>query len=101
VAQIPGSSPRLQPQVRSVLKLPRNFDWDSSVKYVSALPAENVHGYLRLDSRLAWRLGESLELSVIGQNLSSGRHFEFIDFTGIYLKTEVSRSVSAKLAWRF
>jgi iron complex outermembrane receptor protein len=97
----PGSSPRYQPEVRSLLKLAKNLEWDSSLKYVSALPSINIPGDLRVDSRLGWRPGEALEFSIVGQNLTSGRHMEFIDTAGIFLRTEVARSVAARITWRF
>ena len=96
-----GSSPRFQPQVRSLVNVRRNLDWDSSVKFVSALPALNVPGYLRVDTRLGWKVSESVEVSFIGQNLTMRRHEEFTDLSGLFLTTEVARSAFARVTWRF
>lgn len=101
VPGIPGTSPHYQPQVRSLVNIRRNLEWDSSVKYVSTLTWLSVPGYLRIDSRLGWKFGERGEISLVGQNLSSGRHIEFVDFAQNFLSTEVARSVSAKITWRF
>ena len=101
LALVPGSSPRFQPQVRSEFNLRRNLEWDSSVKYVSPLTGLAVPAYTRFDSRLAWRAGESLEISVIGQNLLTPHHVEFVDISNYFLNTQVKRSVFAKLTWRF
>ena len=81
----------------------RNLDWDASAAWTSPLanvPFYNVPGYTRVDSRLGWRAGESLEFSVVGQNLASPRHLEFADTLGIN-GTLVARSVFAKVRWRF
>jgi len=98
---IPGDAPRHQAQVRSQLNLGKRFDWDGSLKYVSQLRGQAIPGYFRLDTRFAWRLNNAWELSVTGQNLSSGRHFEFIDISGLFLSTAATRQAFAKLTWRF
>jgi hypothetical protein len=56
--------------------------------------------YTRLDSRLGWRLGESLELSIVGQNLLSPDHAEYHDAFAI-LHSLMARSVFGKVTWRF
>ena len=101
LSSVPGTSPRYQPQLRSLVNLHRNVEWDSSVKYVSALTSLAIPGYVRVDSRLGWKLAESAEISIVGQNLSSGRHIEFFGFAGTYLPTEIARSVFAKMTWRY
>jgi iron complex outermembrane receptor protein len=93
-----GDSPRHQFQVRGHLRLPRNLEWDASAAWTS--PLANVPAYTRVDSRLGWRAGESLEFSVVGQNLTSPRHLEFADTLEIN-PTLVVRSVFARAQWRF
>jgi iron complex outermembrane receptor protein len=82
VAGTPGTAPRYQLQGRSLLSLRKNFEWDSGRKFVSALATQNVPGYLPVDSRLGWRVDESFEISLTGQDLGSGRHIEFVDLSG-------------------
>jgi len=101
LGQISGSSPKQQFEIRSMLSLRKNIEWDSSLKYVSSLQALNIPGYARLGTRIGWRLGESLELSVSGQNLATRRHLEFLDNSGLFMQTEVARTVFAKLTWRY
>jgi iron complex outermembrane receptor protein len=101
IAQIAGYSPGQQFEIRSLLSLRKNIEWDSSLKYVGRLGALNIPGYARLDTRLGWRPGESWELSISGQNLSARRHLEFLDDSGLFLQTEVARTVSVKLTKRF
>lgn len=77
ISLIAGNSPRQQFEIRSMLTLPKNLEWGSSIKYVSNLVSQGLPGYARLDTRLGWRVGESWELSVSGQNLAARRHLEF------------------------
>ncbi len=101
IEQIPGDSPQHQFQIRSLLNLRRNVEWDSSLMYVSALSHLAIPSYVRLDSRLGWRLGEFIEISLVGQNLLTPRHLEFFDASGTILHTEVERSIFGKITWRF
>jgi iron complex outermembrane recepter protein len=96
----PGTSPNHQFQVRSLLDLPHHLEWDNTLEYVSKLVVGSVPAYARLDSRLGWRVGEFVELSVVGQNLLSPRQAEFFD-TDSLNRTLVERSVFAKVTWRF
>jgi diguanylate cyclase (GGDEF)-like protein/PAS domain S-box-containing protein len=96
-----GDSPKQQFEIRSLLNLRRNLEWDSSLKYVASLGTQNIPAYARLDLRLGWKLGESTELSLSGQNLTSRRHFEFFDNSGLFTASEIARSVFGKLTWRF
>ncbi len=96
----PGTSPDHQFQVRSLLDLPHRLEWDNTLGYVSKLAVGSVPAYTRLDSRIGWRLGEFVELSVVGQNLLTPRYAEFFD-TDSLNHTLVQRSVFAKVTWRF
>lgn len=96
-----GSSPSHQFEIRSMLNLRGNIEWDNSLKYVSSLPGQNIAAYARLDTRLGWKLGEYLELSICGQNLGQRQHLEFLDTSSGLLSTEVHRAVFAKLTWRY
>jgi iron complex outermembrane recepter protein len=100
IDQLPGYSPKRSYQVRSFLKLWRSFEWDQTVGYTSRLATGNIPGFVRLDIRFGWRIGESLDLSIGGQNLLTPRHAEFPD---IHLIDHMSdqRSVFGKVTWRF
>jgi iron complex outermembrane receptor protein len=58
-----------------------------------------VPGYTRFDARLAWHPAEYVELSVVGQNLTNGRHLEFM--TSGRVSSEARRSVYGKITWQF
>ncbi|MDP9053490.1 MAG: TonB-dependent receptor [Acidobacteriota bacterium] len=98
VLQPSTDSPRNQFQIRGHLRLRRNLQWDASAAWTS--PLAGVPGYTRIDSRLGWRAGESLEFSLVGQNLASPRHLEFADAL-VLNPTLVVRSVFARVQWRF
>lgn len=103
LAVIATSSPRNQFQVRSFLNATHRLDWDSTLAYVGVLENGGVGStaaYTRLDTRLGYRIGESIELSVVGQNLLTPQHLEFHWVYPIY-PVEIQRSVFAKVTWRF
>jgi len=93
-----GDSPRRQFQIRSSVSLPHHVDWDSTLYSISNL--DNTAAYQRVDARLAWRPGESVEFSLVGQNLLTPRHFEFGDGLEVNI-VPVERSVYGKVTWRF
>jgi iron complex outermembrane receptor protein len=95
-----GVSPNHQFQVRSLLDLAHHLEWDNTLGYVGKLAFGNIPAYARVDSRIGWRVGEYLELSIVGQNLLTPRHTEFADTESLY-HTLVERSVFGKLTWRF
>jgi iron complex outermembrane receptor protein len=95
-----GYSPKHQAQLRSTLDLPGPLEWDTSAYYVGALRYGPVPGYTRLDTRVGWQAGESMEFSVAGQNLLTPRHNEFGDGNQVHL-TQVERSIVGKVTWRF
>ncbi len=97
----PGASPNHQFQVRSQLDLPHHLEWDSTLAYVSKLSVGSIPAYARLDSRIGWRVGEFVELSVVGQNLLTARHAEFSEATYPTVYTLVERSVFGKVTLRF
>ncbi len=98
-----GRSPKQQWNLRSYLNLnlPGNLEFDTAVYYVGRLSDTGVPSYTRLDSRLGWRPAESLEISLVLQNLLDARHLEFGSTGQAVDATQVKRSVHGKLTWRF
>lgn len=94
-----GDAPKHAYTIRSQVTLPRNLEWDTSFYFVGALPDQGISAYDRLDTRLGWRLGETSEVSVVGQNLLAPRHGEFGDDAPLH--TLAQRSLFAKLEWHF
>ena len=98
--QFLGDSPKMQAQVRSTMNLPHRLEWDSFWSYVGPLRTGPVPSYVRVDTRLGRRIGESGEFSIGGQNLLTPHHPEFLDALQTH-EADASRSVFAKLTWRF
>ena len=95
------TSPTEQFNFRSYLNLPQNIHLDTMLYFVGGLSTFSVPAYTRLDSRIAWRPAERLELSVIGQNLLQPSHLEFTSANQGILATQVKRSFYGKVTWRF
>ena len=95
-----GDAPKHMLQVRSEFNLAKNVDFDNSLYYSARLRSTGAPSRARFDSRIAWRAGESLEFSVVGQNLLRPRTLEFGDAFAV-LGTEAERSFFGKISWRF
>jgi iron complex outermembrane receptor protein len=97
------NSPENQAQVRSLIDLPRNFEWDTTAFYVGRLRDGGdgpVPAYVRLDTRLGWRPKPSLEFSIAGQNLLTPLHAEFHNAYEVR-RSLVERSVFGGITWHF
>ena len=96
-----GSSPRNQFSLRSLIDLPWNVQFDSTLRYVDALRTPQIPSYVTLDVRLAWMPCKDLEIAVVGRNLLENRHSEFAPtFVGTQ-RTEVERSFYGSVVWHF
>jgi iron complex outermembrane receptor protein len=95
-----GDNPRHMFQVRSLLNLSKNFDFDTSLYYTAKLSVGSVPSHTRVDVRLAWRPREKIEFSLVGQNLLGQRSLEFAD-ANLFRETEPLRSVFGKITWHF
>lgn len=92
------NQPEHQVVLRSVLDLPADVEFDTSVYWVDGLGAvvptlrsNNVRQYWRVDLRLGWQPVEWLELALVGQNVNDARHAEYFDVQGNQ-STQVPRS---------
>ena len=96
-----GQSPRHQFFAQSSIDLPKHFEQDLSLRYVDKLPSLNIPGYYSLDFHLGWRPGTHWELSLVGHDLLNSRHLEFIPEFINTTPTQVQRTVSGRIAWKF
>ena len=97
---VPTSFPQNMFEVRSQLNLSRKMEFDQSVYYTARLPGGSIPGHTRLDLRLSRRMGEWVELSLVGQNLLRPRTAEYGD-SSYLVGTQSVRSVYGKITWRF
>jgi iron complex outermembrane receptor protein len=96
-----ANTPSSQVQAQSLLTLHNAWDVDVTAYLAGAAIRGTVPGYTRLDTRLAWRASDRLELSLVGQNLLDARHVEFAgDATGV-IKTVARRAAYVKARWTF
>jgi iron complex outermembrane receptor protein len=65
------------------MDLPKNFEFDPALYYVSRIDQRNVSDYARLDLRLAWKPRDWVELSMKVENLLQESHAEFGDDLGL------------------
>jgi iron complex outermembrane recepter protein len=92
------NDPDYQWQLRSSLDLPRDFQFDLQLRRVDALPNPQVPAYTELDLRLAWLVGNGLELAIAGRNLLHDQHPEYGDAA---TRSEIERSVYGQMRWHF
>jgi hypothetical protein len=64
------------------------------------MPNGSVPSYASLDTRLAWKLGESTEISLVGQNLLRPGTVQFGETLNL-VGTPAQRSVFGKITWSF
>lgn len=93
-----GSSPHHQIVIESSVDLPKRLEFDQTLRYVSALPAQRVGAYETADVRFSWRAFRSAEFSVVGQNLFQPHHPESAGDPGPLVGVE--RAVYGKITWR-
>jgi len=101
-----NKTPRQQFNARATFKLPYDVEFTTSAYYVDKIAAidlntgNDVPAYTRVDARLAWKPLDSLELSLVGQNLLDNAHQEFSGF--LYQgSSQVPRTVYGNITWKF
>ena len=100
VTQVPGQNPAQQFQIRSSLALPKHLEWSGSMSHVGSLDSTGVPSYARVDTRVGWSVGESLEFSIVGQNLLRPEHVEYFQAHGVS-PSQIGRSVFGRIMWHF
>ncbi len=61
----------------------------------------SIPAYTRLDTRLGWGIGESAEMSIVGQNLFDPHHPEFQSQSQSFVTTQAKRGVYGEIRWQF
>ena len=104
-----GATPNHQLSLRSNYAFGQGLNLDLSARYVSktlhyglnVLEPVVIQPYTALDARLAWQVDRQLELAVIGKNLLTNRHTEFIDTLPYTRAYDVQRTLFFTALWRF
>jgi iron complex outermembrane receptor protein len=100
LASMNSLSPRHLFQMRSSLGLSRRVEWEQQVVWQSDAPSATARQHTRVDARLTWRARESIEVSLVGQNLLARGIAEFVDVYAIVGGLS-GRRVFGKVAWTF
>lgn len=96
------NTPQHQVGITSRYSFNEDIEWDNFAYYVDELGSGSsiIPAYWQLDSRLAWRPSEGIELSLVGKNLLDDRHPEFSGFV-YQSQIEVPRTVFGKVTLQF
>jgi outer membrane receptor for ferrienterochelin and colicin len=82
------------------MNLASNVVWEADLRDIGELHDPQIPAYVELNSRLSWKVCESLELAVGGMNLLQKRHLEY-EPDGATFGDEVERSFYVETKWRF
>jgi iron complex outermembrane receptor protein len=96
---VEDDSPRHQARLHAGATLAERVDVDLSAAYTAPLRKQQIPAYVRVDARLAWRLGTHASIAVGGRNLTDAAHQEFGSTLG-EMPTLVRRSAYVQLGWR-
>ncbi|HMO65736.1 MAG TPA: TonB-dependent receptor, partial [Verrucomicrobiota bacterium] len=97
-----GKDPEQQFFLRGSLDLPGDVQFDAWARYVDGIPGIAVPAYFEVDLRLAWQATRWLEVAVVGQNLCSPDHQEFVSpGNTVTQATAAPRSVYGQFTLRF
>jgi iron complex outermembrane receptor protein len=90
---VTDDAPERQSYIRAAISLPARVELDAAVRYVSALRATSVPSYITGDARIGFRLWR-MNASVVGRNLMSRRHVEYVPELFALGRSAVERSVT-------
>ncbi|MFN0025143.1 MAG: TonB-dependent receptor plug domain-containing protein [Parvularculaceae bacterium] len=97
-----GADPTHTANLRSLFDITKRVKLDTAVRFVDDIDGFAIDSYVAIDTRLAWRPNDKLEIAVTGRNLTDGAHFEFgTDPSFSTVPTSVERSVFASLSGKF
>ena len=94
---IAGDDPEAQYSLRSSVDLPKGFNANVWIRYVSSLPSPAVPYYATVGATLGWAY-RNVEVTLSGQDLSETRHAEFGDAAQL---KEIPRSAALRLGAHF
>ena len=72
-----GDDPHHQASLRSSMNIWDDVTFDADFRYVGALPDPKLPEYVELNSRLGWKISDTLSLALSGFNLLHGHHLEY------------------------
>jgi iron complex outermembrane receptor protein len=93
--------PRRQAGLQIGVDVSPTVEFDALLRYVDRLPSVQVDEYVNLDLRVGWHPRPDLELTLALQNLLSPSHKEFAPTLIQAPVSEIQRSASFEVKWRF
>lgn len=87
--------------VRSNYDISDKLELNLWLRYTSNIAFYDIPGYVTMDAKLIWKPTRNLDLFVVGQNLFSHQHREFVADSAPVLPSLVPRGVYAGVQWRF
>ena len=87
--------------LRSSMNLPNQWYFDFWIRGMSNMKNAGVPGYTALDMRLAKKINDNLELSLVAQNLFDKQRAEFTEVFSGLSATEIEESWYAQIRWSF
>ncbi len=100
-AEIDNETPENQFRISSAYDITEDLELNAALYVVEQAKDSLASAYARLDVGATCRVGDHLELSVWGQNLTEDEHIEQGNTTFLSERAEVPRSVYVQATWRF
>ena len=96
-----GDAPAYQWRGHSALSIGPRAQTDLLIFYVGPLGRLGIPAYTRADVRFEWKLTSRVAATVQGQNLLSPAHAEFLMDATTIGSTQMPRSATFRVTWRF
>ena len=87
--------------LRSSMNLSHQWYFDVWIRGISNMKNANVPGYTALDVRIAKKVNDNLEFSLVAQNLFDKQRAEFTEIFSGLGATEIEESWYAQIRWSF
>ncbi|OED41662.1 hypothetical protein ACH42_13245 [Endozoicomonas sp. (ex Bugula neritina AB1)] len=86
--------------LRSSMNLSNQWYFDFWLRYMDKLPNANIGAYTTADIRIAKKIQDNLEISLVGKNLFDPSRLEFSEVFSGQVATEIERSWYLQLRWQ-
>lgn len=100
-----GNASRETPQnqfiLRSLVDLPYNLEFDSTLRYVDHVPQYGISQYTEMSVRLGWKASKNLEFSFMVENMFHPDHREYVVDIIKGQPAEIERTYLGKVTWKF
>lgn len=95
-----GNDPNHQAFLRSIVDITDDITWDTDLRYIGRLPEPRISAYAELNTKIAWNVSDTVQVSLSGLNLLHAHHLEYLD-AGATIGNEVDRSIFVGARWHF